>query len=150
MGQLVNGGRDAGAQVKNRFLESLPSLGKLIKTKQNEAEKGFVSSLDGRPIRITKSDRGGYDTRKALNSLLQSSGAIFAKHWLYFTNLYLEHNNIDAVVVIAYHDELQIDCHKDHVERVKKALRYGVETSDRVLKTNCPNDIDIKVVLTEF
>ena len=145
IGALVGGSEKQGEQIKNTYFTEFPGLKKTNDALQSQAKKGSITSLDGRPIRITKSDRGGYDTRKALNSLLQSSGAIFAKHWLYFTNLYLEHNNIDAVVVIAYHDELQIDCHKDHVERVKKALRYGVDTSDRVLKTNCPNDIDIKV-----
>jgi DNA polymerase-1 len=130
---------------EEKFLSSLPSLATLIQSKQKEAKKGYVTSLDGRPIRITKGDRGDYDTHKALNSLLQSSGAIFAKHWLCFTNQYLEEHNADATIVISYHDELQIDCHKNSVEIVTKALRHGVEMADKVLKTNCPNDIEIKV-----
>lgn len=149
IGELINGGSEEGADIKDKFLSSLPTLKKLIDTKQKEAEKGHVVSLDGRPIKITKSlgynGVEGYDTRKALNSLLQSSGAIFAKHWLYFTNQYFEDHGLDAVVVISYHDELQIDCADSDIEGVKKALRYGVEMADKVLETNCPNDIEIKV-----
>lgn len=144
IGALVNGDEKDGERIKKMYFEEFPGLKATNDKLQKEANKGFITSLDGRPIRITKGSRG-YDTHKALNSLLQSSGAIFAKHWLVFTNKYLETHDVDATVVISYHDELQIDCHKNCVEFVTKALRYGVEMSDKILKTNCPNDIDIKV-----
>lgn len=149
IGSIVNGTSEDGAMLREKFLDSLPSLKKLIEQKQKEASVGYITSLDGRQIKMTRSQgfsgRMEYDTYKALNSLLQSSGAIFAKHWLFFTNLYLEQNNIDATVVISYHDELQIDAHKDAEEEVKKALQYGVKMSDKVLETKCPNAIEIKV-----
>ena len=145
IGSLVNGNEADGKRIKEMYFKEFPGLAQTNSRLQKEAKKGYVTSLDGRPIRITKGDKGDYDTHKALNSLLQSSGAIFAKHWLCFTNQYLEEHNADATIVISYHDELQIDCHKNSVEIVTKALRHGVEMADKVLKTNCPNDIDIKV-----
>jgi DNA polymerase-1 len=148
VGLLVNGDKSDGRRIKEQFIESLPSLKRLIETKQKEAEKGYVTSLDGRPVRITKSEnfKGAlaYDTRKALNSLLQSSATIFFKKWAGFVDKLITERNIDAKIMILYHDELQADVHPDHVEAYKEALHDALALTDTYYDVKCKNDIEIK------
>lgn len=149
VGTLVNGTAEDGRKIKEKFLQSLPSLAKLIADKQNEAKKGYVTSLDGRPVRITKSTnyKGDvdYDTRKALNSLLQSSATIYFKKWAVVVDDLIKVNEIDAKVMILYHDEIAADVSPEHVEVYKKILKDALEITDTYYKVNCRNDIEIKV-----
>jgi len=145
VGQLVNGTAEDGKRIKERYFSELPSLRNLIEQKQREARKGYIISLDGRKIKIPRDEDGSFAARKALNSLLQSSGAIFAKTWSYFTWKYIKENNLDAVIVINYHDEMQIESSKEDVEGVKEALQWGVDMANRIYDVKCPNAIQIKV-----
>lgn len=148
VGLLVNGDSTDGKRVKEQFLDSLPALKQLIETKQKEAKKGHITSLDGRPIYITKSTgfngKPQYDTRKALNSLLQSSATIFFKRWLWFIEDYVKQNNIDAKLMISYHDEVQYSVAEKDVDQFKNILRTALKSTDIYYETKCPNDIDIK------
>jgi hypothetical protein len=73
--------KKAGGELKARFLKGLPKLDKLIKRVTNAVESrgergtATVKGIDGRRIRI----RASY---AALNSLLQSCGAVVCKMWL--------------------------------------------------------------------
>ncbi len=152
MGNIIGRGKQDGAKIKRKFLDKFPALDALINRKQDESKAGYIISLDGRKIRITKAvnkftGKMEYQTHKALNSLLQSSGAIFAKTWMKYTYDYLTSNDINATIIINYHDEMQLEVKdtEEDIDGVKKALRYGVKKADEVLNTNCPNDIDIKV-----
>lgn len=140
---MVNGGREDGAEVKRRFLQNLPSLGTLIEAKQAEAKKGYVTSLDNRPVYITKTD-GRYDTRKALNSLLQSSATIYFKKWVSFIDEGIKHHKLDAHIMILYHDEVQISVAKHHINVQKSVLQEALEATDKFFAVKCPNAIDIK------
>lgn len=97
----------AGKQLKNSLLQYFPARARLIKAVGSKAEKGWLKSLDGRhvPVRAKHS---------ALNSLLQSTGAILCKRWLVDTcdNLiaagYRWGWDGDFVILGWIHDELQI------------------------------------------
>lgn len=143
VGTLVDGNASDGKRVKEQFLNNLPTLKTLIVEKQKEASKGFVTSLDGRPIYITKTD-GKYDTRKALNSLLQSSATIYFKKWVEYIDKGISYYNIDAQIMILYHDEVQISVADDQVNVLKSVLQKALEATDKFFKVKCPNAIDIK------
>jgi len=143
VGTLVNGNAYDGKKVKEKFLNSLPSLKLLIEDKQKEARKGYITSLDGRPIYITKTD-GEFDTRKALNSLLQSSATIYFKKWVEYIDKAIVYYNIDATIMILYHDEVQISVAEGHVNVLKSVLQKALEATDKFFKVKCPNAIDIK------
>jgi DNA polymerase-1 len=149
VGQLVNGGREEGAQVKEKFLSNLPTLKTLIETKQKEAEKGYVTALGNRPVKITRSPNWQgvmqYDTRKALNSLLQGSGAVYFKKWACVVDDKIQEEGLDATIIILYHDELQIEVHPSCVDRLKDLLKEAQEETDVYFDVKCPNDIDTKV-----
>lgn len=147
VGTLVNGTSEDGRKVKEKFLENLPALDRLITKKQKEAEQGYVISLDGRPVYITKSERFGktvYDTRKALNTLLQSSATIFFKKWVWFIDKLTKEKQLDAKLMISYHDEGQWSVAQDDVENFKAVLYTALKFTDAYYKVKCRNDIDIK------
>ena len=149
VGLLVHGDASEGKRIKKQFLESLPALKILIDNKQEEAKKGYITSLGGRPVRITKSTgfdgKMRYDVRKALNSLLQSAATVYFKKWMVTVYNKINNVNIDAHIMIAYHDELQFSVHPDDIEKLKAILQEAIEETDRFYDLKCPNDIDIKV-----
>jgi len=145
VGSLVNGGAKEGKVIKDAYFKALPKLKKLIEVKQKEASSGTIQSLDGRLIKIPREEDGrGFASRKALNSLLQSSGAIFAKTWGVFAKKYIDEHNLRAYFLISMHDEYQLEVHPDDVEETKKALYYGVEMANKLYDVKCKNDIEIK------
>lgn len=154
IGELVGGGAKQGKKIKNQFLESLPSLKDLIEYKQKEALKGYVSVLGDRPVKITKSkDYAGvqrYDVRKALNSLLQGSGATYFKKWAVIIDEKVKELGLDAKIMILYHDEVQIDCKTEDVDTLKQVLKEAVVEADKYFKVNCKNDIDTKTGVNWF
>jgi len=154
IGELVGGGAKQGKKIKEQFLESLPSLKALIDFKQKEAGKGYVTVIGDRPVKITKSSsRYGtkeYDVRKALNSLLQGSGAIYFKKWAVLIDDKIKEKNIDAKIMILYHDEVQIDCKTSDVATLKVILKDAVTEADKYFKVNCKNDIDTKTGINWF
>jgi DNA polymerase I-like protein with 3'-5' exonuclease and polymerase domains len=143
VGTLVNGNAYDGKKVKEKFLNSLPSLKLLIEEKQKEARKGYITSLDGRPIYITKTE-GKFDTRKALNSLLQSSATIYFKKWVEYIDKAIVYYDIDATIMVLMHDEVQISVAEGHVNVLKSVLQKALEATDKFFKVKCPNAIDIK------
>ena len=69
-----------GKSVRTKFLKGLPALSKLIdKCKEIAADVGYFTVLDGRRISVRHE-------HAALNSLLQSAGAVICKRWLVEAN----------------------------------------------------------------
>lgn len=148
-GSLVNGGSSEGALIKQAVFNRLPKLAQLIEDKQQEASKGFITSLDGRRVYVTKSEgwngKKKYDTHKALNTLLQSSGAIYFKRWLWFIEQMINDRGVDANLMISYHDEVQYDCHPDDVGKLKCILHEAIIKTDTYYQVKCNNACEIKV-----
>ena len=63
------------SKIKKRFLNNLPALNKLITDVQRASQRGYIIGLDGRHVKVRSQ-------HSALNTLLQSSGAIVCKQWL--------------------------------------------------------------------
>lgn len=108
IGKIVGRGASAGAALKTRFLKGLPALGRLRNVvAQAAAGKGWLKGLDGRRIPVRAK-------HAALNSLLQSAGAVLCKQWLADTYDALVAKGYrfgwdgDFVIVGWIHDELQI------------------------------------------
>lgn len=97
----------AGTKSKNDFLKNLPALGKLAERVLKRAtSRGFVLSIDGSKLFVRKS-------HAALNTLLQSAGAIFMKRALVILDRRLQEAGLipgaDYEFVLNIHDEWQID-----------------------------------------
>jgi DNA polymerase I-like protein with 3'-5' exonuclease and polymerase domains len=75
IGTIVGGDAADGRRLKSKFLRSLPALGRLVEAVQSAAKRGFLIGLDGRQLHVRSS-------HAALNTLLQSAGALICKKWL--------------------------------------------------------------------
>lgn len=118
------------AQVKKRFLNSLPALSKLIKQVQLSAERGFLIGLDKRHIKVRNSF-------SALNTLLQGAGAVVCKQWLIEFDKAIK-NFKDVQQVLWVHDEIQIECPKDKAEEVGKLAVECIERTGKHFNLRVP------------
>ena len=90
------------SKVKKRFLNNLPALNTLITNVQQAAARGYLIGLDKRNVKVRS-------PHAALNTLLQSGGAIVCKQWLVeFNKAAVEYDDVQQVVWV--HDEIQVEC----------------------------------------
>jgi DNA polymerase I-like protein with 3'-5' exonuclease and polymerase domains len=93
------------SKVKKRFLNNLPALNTLITNVQQAAARGYLIGLDKRNVKVRS-------PHAALNTLLQSGGAIVCKQWLVeFNKAAVEYDDVRQVVWV--HDEIQVECPKE-------------------------------------
>lgn len=67
--------KKAGKKLKESFLAKTPALDQLKKTVGKAAKRGWLRGLDGRKVYVRSE-------HAALNTLLQSAGAIICKKWI--------------------------------------------------------------------
>ena len=130
IGSIVEGTAADGAKLRNKFLKAIPALKKLVDAVAIKAKAGFVRGLDGRKIYVRSE-------HAALNSLLQSAGAIVMKYALVILDRKITEANLDAKFVLNVHDEFQLEVHKDHAEQLGKLaeeslVEAGVELGIRI------------------
>ena len=104
IGSIVGKGPKQGQQLKKRFLAKTPALAKLLQSVDKIAATGALTGLDGRKLQVRL-------VHAALNTLLQSAGALLAKQWLVEIKRGLEAAGLDHMVnIVAWvHDEVQIE-----------------------------------------
>lgn len=105
IGTIIGKGKRAGAELKSRFFRRVPALKKLVDGVKNAARaRGYLKGLDGRLLHI-RSDHA------ALNTLLQSAGALVCKMWIVEFDRLLSENSLQSSVrLVAWvHDELQME-----------------------------------------
>ena len=132
IGSIVGAGARRGKQLIDAFLNKTPALKRLRSAVIGACGKGYVIAIDGRHVPIRK-------PHAALNSLLQSAGAIICKRWVVGVRRGLEQQGLiygkDHRFVAFIHDELQIlvrphlstivgDCCKATAIRVGDDLKF--------------------------
>lgn len=138
IGDIIEGSRQDGADIKARFFEALPLLAELIERIKADGEKGYVIGLDGRKLWLRKDHRGRPMTHKALNLLLQGAGAVVMKYAMVLLDEAIEEEGLDAWKVIDMHDEGQYDVHPRHAKRVMELMDICVMKAGELLKLNIP------------
>lgn len=99
--------RRLGRELRARFLKGLPALAKLKARVGQAVAKGFIKGLDGRHLNIRSE-------HAALNTLLQSAGAILCKRWIVDIDNSLRARGLrhgwdgDYAFCAWVHDEVQI------------------------------------------
>lgn len=73
IGRIVGGNSTQGKELKAKFFANIPSLGRLLNKVRAVAQRGYIRGIDGRKL-FVRSDHA------ALNTLLQSAGAIVMKY----------------------------------------------------------------------
>ena len=116
IGSIVGKGAKHGKALKQRFLERTPALARLITDVQRSADRGYLVGLDGRRLHIRSS-------HAALNTLLQSAGALVCKQWMVEVErmLTLKQWSHRVHQVAWVHDECQFECDPEIAEEFGKA-----------------------------
>ena len=133
LGSIVGGGAGTGKKLKADFLKANPALRRLIKVNKAKYATGSILGLDGRKVRLASE-------HAALNTLLQSTGAIVMKKALVIFDGLLKQKSIPAKIVGNIHDEWQVEvaeCFGKAVGRL--GVRAIVEAGEHY-KLNCPLD----------
>ncbi len=143
LGAIVGGGRKEGLALRRRFLSKTPALKRLREEVTSKAEdKGCLKSIDRRvlPIRSPHS---------ALNTLLQSAGAILVKRatcLLY--DMLLEEGlvfGVDYANVANIHDEIQLEAKEEVADLVGQKAVEAMKEAGISYAFKCPLDAEYKV-----
>lgn len=138
IGEVSNGGAKHGRMLKKNFLDNTPAL-KLLREKVTQSsEKGWVTGLDGRKLHIRSQ-------HSALNTLLQSAGAVIMKKALVLLDTYATQYKIDYKFVLNVHDEFQCEVRDDQADFFGGLAVGAIVQAGKSFKLNCPLDGEYKV-----
>ena len=141
IGEVVGGSKKEGAMLKKRFLAKTPALKKLITNVTAYAEKhGYVPGLDGRLLKIRS-------PHAALNTLLQSAGALISKQAIIlFKQLLTDKGYQDKAHLVAWvHDEIQVETDREIADEVGTLAVQSFEMAGKHFKFRCPITGEFKV-----
>ncbi len=138
IGSIVGGSAAEGAKLKDKFLKALPSLRALLLKVQRIASTGTVPALDGRRVRVRSE-------HAALNSLLQSAGALVMKRALTIAVDKLAAYGYPYKLVAQVHDEFQVEVPEEYAERVGVVFRNAIRQAGRDFEMRCPLDGEYQI-----
>jgi DNA polymerase-1 len=140
-------GKDAaeGKRLKAQFLKKTPALKKLRDAVQEAAKRGYLVGLDGRHLHIRSA-------HAALNTLLQSAGALVCKKWLLILEENLQAAGLkhgwdgDYAFCAWVHDEVQIACRNETVaKQVAELATDAVRLAGEYFEFRCPTAGEAKI-----
>ena len=138
IGEVSNGGAKHGRMLKKNFLDNTPAL-KLLREKVTQSsEKGWVTGLDGRKLHIRSQ-------HSALNTLLQSAGAVIMKKALVLLDSYARQYDLDYKFVLNVHDEFQCEVRNDQADFFGGLAVGAIVQAGKSFNLNCPLDGEYKV-----
>lgn len=137
-GQIIGKGAKEGKAIKAKFLKKLPALKHLKEAVSKAAERGWIKGLDGRRLPIRSA-------HAALNTLLQSAGAVICKRW-YVTivkNLHRAgYTEDDAAIVAFVHDEVQVQVKKGIEDAIGKIIVESMREVEQYYNFKCRLDAE--------
>jgi DNA polymerase-1 len=137
-GAIVGGNSAHGKKMINSFTKNTPGLMALKAKLSKFVKKGHLPGLDGRRVWIRSE-------HAALNTLLQSAGAIIAKQWLIECDRDLKAANIPAKLMAWVHDEVQYETAPEHATTLKEIVEAAATKAGVVLQFRCPVDAEGKI-----
>ena len=125
------------SKIKKRFLNNLPALNRLIENVQQASERGYLIGLDKRRVKVRSA-------HAALNTLLQSSGALVCKRWL------VEFDKVikkipEAQQVVWVHDEIQVECFEKDAEEVGQLAIKAIKDTGKYFNIRLPLTGEYKI-----
>lgn len=146
IGSITGGGATEGKRLKTQFLAGLPALNHLITAVKSKAKATkSLTSLDGGVLHV-RSDHS------ALNTLLQSAGALICKKWLVLLEQELIRRGYkhgwdgDFAFMAWVHDEAQIACRtRELAETVGELSKSMMKETESYFGFNCPLDAEYKI-----
>jgi hypothetical protein len=131
IGSIVGGTARDGRKLKEKFLSNTPSLRDLRERVSVASGRGYLYGLDGRRVAVRSE-------HAALNTLLQSAGAIVMKKALVLLDEYAKLWNIDYKFIGNIHDEIQTEVREEEAEVFGRLAVSCIEASGQHYKLNCP------------
>lgn len=127
IGEIVGKGRKEGSSLKKKFLSELPALKSLREAVQKKAtERGTLRGLDGRLVPVRSK-------HAALNTLLQSAGAIICKQWVVEMHSLLNKKGFkrgeDYDQVAFVHDEVQLTVKENYAEEIGRVCVEAITST---------------------
>lgn len=163
VGGFVGGGKAEGKELKKAFLENTPAISGLraaleesliAEQKWNSALKKFdikwrrrfIKGLDGRKVHVRS-------PHAALNTLLQSAGALICKAWIVeLERLLMEEHGLihgwdgDFAYMAWVHDEVQIAARTPEIAQIVQAAgQQAMRNVQGLFAFRCQLDTEAKV-----
>lgn len=137
IGKIVGGSAKDGHELISNFLRNTPALKSLREKVERLSEQGTLPGLDGRKLQVRSA-------HAALNTLLQSAGAIVMKQGLVLLSKKIQEQKLNANFVANVHDEWQIECSQEDADAVGKLAVSSIKEAGEVLGLRCPLDGEYK------
>lgn len=163
IGQNVGGDKARGKEVKKAFLENTPAISGLREALENQLiseqkwnavlkkfdikwKRRYIKGLDGRKVHVRS-------PHSALNTLLQSAGALVCKAWVVeLERLLMEEHGLshgwdgDFCFMAWVHDEVQIAARNPEIaEIVRNAGQQAMRNVQELFAFRCQLDTDYKI-----
>ena len=144
IGSIVGKGATEGKKLKEQFLKATPALKNLKDAVTKAAQRGYLIGLDGRRLPIRSA-------HAALNTLLQSAGALVSKRWLLQCFQDAEEAGLkygwdgDFTLLGYIHDELDWAVKEDKAEWFGKMAVEAARKAGEYFNFRCPIDAEAKI-----
>ena len=135
VGSIIGGTQTQGKKIIDSFERNVPAYAKLKRKVAKQAAKGWLPGLDGRRLNVRSE-------HSALNTLLQSAGAIIAKQWLVNFEKELREKKVPYKLVAWVHDEVQIEARPEYAEFIKQVVIEAAQKAGTDLQFRCPVDAE--------
>lgn len=138
IGSIVGGDAKTGQKLIASFMQQTPALRRLQEKVAKLSDKGHLPGLDGRRVWIRS-------PHAALNTLLQSAGAIVSKQWMVLANKALKEHGVAFKQLNYSHDELEFEVDEKDVDKVRELVEYSAVLAGTTLGFRCPVAAESKV-----
>lgn len=139
LGLVLGGDAKKGKKSRANFYAAVPAFQKLKDDVERVvATKGHLKGIDGRILPIRS-------PHAALNTLLQSAGAVIMKKACILAHQQYEARNIPVAQVAAVHDEYQLMCFPNHADEVGKIMVEAIQKAGASFGFRCPLDGEYRV-----
>lgn len=138
IGTITGGSARDGRRLKEKFLTNTPALANLRDRVGTAANRGYLTGLDGRKLWVRS-------PHAALNTLLQSAGAVVMKKALTILDEYAKIYNIQYKFVGNIHDEIQAEVREDQSQKFGWLAVECIKAAGVKLNLRCPLDGDFKI-----
>ena len=138
LGTILGVGTKEAENTLDNFYSNTPKLRPLITKVQGYAKEGWVPGLDNRRVQVRSE-------HAALNTLLQSCGAIIAKQWNIEMHKTFRQRKLEVRQVAFVHDEIQIEAAESDAEEVASIMEESAVKAGIALGFRCPIAAESKV-----
>lgn len=139
LGLVLGGDAKKGKKSRGNFYTAVPAFQKLKDDVERiVATKGYLKGIDGRELPIRSA-------HAALNTLLQSAGAVIMKKACILAHEQYDLLNIPVAQVAAVHDEYQLMCFPAHADKVGRIMVEAIQKAGASFGFRCPLDGEYRV-----